>query len=409
MIAVFLIGAAIVLLLFGFYYQRHWYRALFVQVRFTQPHVYARETFELTEVIENRKKLSIPILEIGFRVPRGLHFKDAENTLESDFIYKRDLFAVAGMERIIRRYPMTALQRGRYRVSQLTCQAPSRLFHRTYLMDPADPSSDPDNDPDKGSLYVYPAHADCRLLLHAVEVVLGEQESARRVIEDPFVFASIRPYTIYDPMKTINWKATAKTGSLMVNTYASTRALRVRIFLDVSKDPGNPFSDTLRELGISIAASLIRNLGKNQKDASLLVNCQPPDGKAKERFTFLPSCLTAGGMTAAEEFLTTDFDTAPLLPFEEMLLCSAGRLPVTGETSGTAAQMPPSGDPLLPGSGDEISVFITAADRPVLRTAIHTVLGNDHAGILAILCRTQEHRREEHERNLHILPVWDRG
>ena len=86
MIAVFLLGVAAVLLLYGFYYQKRWFRALSVEVRFSRPHVYAKGTLELTEVIENRKKLSLPVIEIGFRVPRGLHFTDVENTLERDYL-----------------------------------------------------------------------------------------------------------------------------------------------------------------------------------------------------------------------------------------------------------------------------------------------------------------------------------
>ena len=91
MIAVFLIGVAAVLLLHDYWYERNWSRSLSIRVLFSRPHVYAHEVLELTETIENRKKLPLPIIEIGFRLPRGLHFEDAENILESDYVYKRDL------------------------------------------------------------------------------------------------------------------------------------------------------------------------------------------------------------------------------------------------------------------------------------------------------------------------------
>lgn len=383
MIAVFLLGVAAVLLLYGFYYQKRWFRALSVEVRFSRPHVYAKGTLELTEVIENRKKLSLPVIEIGFRVPRGLHFTDVENTLESDYLYKRDLFAVAGMERIVRRYPVTALKRGFYSVSQLTCQSPSRLFGMTYIMD------QPSQKEDSG-LYVYPAFVDCSLLLRAVEVILGERESARKIYEDPFVFSSIRPYTIRDPMKTVNWKATAKCGFLMVNAYASTASVKVRIFLDVSADPGIPFSDSLRELGIAMAASLIRSLLKGQRDASLVVNCA---ASAPGRPISFPSCLGSGKMTSLEEFLTTDFDRVPLLGFEEMIR----------QESEMRTRVPASGN------DDEIFVFLTCADRPSLVRAIHTLLGKDRSAVLALLCRTADRKHEAQEGNLHILPVCDVG
>lgn len=386
MIVVFLLGTALLLLLFEWSYAGRWYRSLSVRVLFSQPHICARENVELSEVIENRKKLAVPLVEIGFRIPQGLRFEDAENTLESDYVYKRDIFAVAGMERIVRRYRMTALKRGFYSVSQLNCHAPSRLFHKTYMMDRMVQE-------EEAGLFVYAARADCSLLLRAVCVVLGEKESTHRMYEDPFVFSSIRPYTIQDPMKTVNWKATAKTGQLMVNTYASTTQLRVRIFLDVSADPLLPFSDTFRESAIAIAASLIRALVKDRMDACLLVNCLRPSGDsdlALRDYVLLPSCAGAGKMTAMEEFLTTDFASSALLPYEEMLRREAVKS-------------------LSPAGGDEVFVFLTSSDTPSLRRNIQTLLGNSRSGILAVLSRTAEHRREEQEKNLHIMPVYEIG
>ena len=429
MIAVFLIGVAAVLLLHGFRYQRNWTRALSVRVLFSSPHVYVNDILELTEIIENRKKMALPILEIGFRLPRGVQFEDAENIRESDYLYKRDIFAVRGMERIVRRYHLTALRRGFYSVSQLTCHAPSRLFRHTFMMDRMTQEGD-------SGLFVYAANVDTSLLLRAVEVILGERECARRLYEDPFVFSSIRPYTIRDPMKSVNWKATAKTGELMVNTYASTSAVRVRIFLDVSADPGVFLSDSFREYGIAMAASLIRTLVKDQRDASLVVNCpapkdnpgvqdnpglpepdrvQPGSGtrmhagisgsslkqEVSPNYICFPSCTGAGRMAALEEFLTTDFDSCSLLPFEEMIRQEAEKKP------GAMAHLSGASD-LSSNADDEVFVFIAYTDHPSLRAQIRKLLGLRRSGLLAVLSRNTG-RREERERNLFILPVTEPG
>ena len=47
---------------------------------------------ELTEVITNRKKLPLPVLEVGFHTRKELVFRDTENTNVSDYVYKRDIF-----------------------------------------------------------------------------------------------------------------------------------------------------------------------------------------------------------------------------------------------------------------------------------------------------------------------------
>ncbi len=378
MIAVFLIGAAVILLLYNFIYAKTWYRALTIRIIFSQSHLYAGETGELVEIIENRKRLSLPVAEIGFRVPKGLQFEDSQNTLESDYLYKRDVFAVSGMERIVRRYRITARKRGFYPVTQLSCHTPSRLFRQIYRMDRKTQEGE-------DGLYVYPARADCSFLLRAVEVILGERESARRVLEDPFNFASIRSYTIHDPMKAINWKASARTGELMVNTYASPAAICIRIFLDVSADPNTAFSDSFRELAISLAASLIQILTKRQQDASLRINCYAGSDPAG---TFFPSCMGAEKITAIEQFLSSDFDQLSLMPFEEMIRSCALHPDVSGE-------------------GGEVFVFLTSSDSRQLRDSIHTLLGAGSSGILAVMSRTSYQRREEQEQNLHILPVTD--
>ncbi len=415
MIAVFLIPVAVILLLYNFIYSKAWSDALTVRILFSQSHLYAGETGEVAEIIENRKRLALPVLEIGFRVPKGIQFEDTQNTTQSDYLYKRDVFAVSGMERIVRRYRINACHRGFYSVSQLTCHAPSRLFRRIYMKDRREQEGET-------GMYVYPAFTDCSLLLRAVEVILGERESARRVLEDPFNFASIRSYTIYDPMKTINWKASAKTGELMVNTYASPAAIRVRIFLDVSADPNIPFADSLRELAISMAATLIRTLVKRQQDAALMLNCletsvqyNSPAGADSQahlrsnspagadshtyqpdrsgladasRFALIPSCIGAERMTLVEQFLSSDFDKMSLIPFTAMIKGYASRPDLSGENS-------------------EVFIFLTSSDNRSLRDSIHSLLGVRHSGILAVMSRTADHRREEQEKNLHILPVYD--
>ena len=135
MIAVFLVGAAAIVFLLDAFYAGRWMKALSVRVAFSEAHIYAGETGELTELIENRKNLPVPVLEVGFRIQRGLQFTDAENIQESDFIYKRDLFAVLGMERILRRYHVTARRRGYYTASQLSVHAPSLFFGQEFLKD----------------------------------------------------------------------------------------------------------------------------------------------------------------------------------------------------------------------------------------------------------------------------------
>ena len=91
-----------------------------------------------------------------------------------------------------------------------------------------------------------------------------------------------------------------------------------------------------------------------------------------------------------EEFLTSDFDACPLLSFEELL---------SQEHAQSLRQST--------GSEEEVYVFLTAMDRPSLRSEIQELLGMRRNGVLAVLSRTADQRKTERERNLHIVPVFE--
>jgi uncharacterized protein (DUF58 family) len=72
-------------------------------------------------------------------------------------------------------------------------------------------------------------------------------------------------------MKTVNWKASAKTGSLMVNTFDSVQSQRAMIFLDI-EDGGILKYEDLVEESISIAATIIRKLSRQSTEVGFIYN-----------------------------------------------------------------------------------------------------------------------------------------
>ena len=290
------------------YYRSHWSRELYTTLRFSVGQVYAGEEFLLTETIENHKKLPIPILEIGFHLSRGVEFLNAENVVVSDQIYKRDLFSLSGRERIRRSYRVLAKKRGKYSMSAVECKAPSLLQLHLYYSGKEQEKEDTD-------FYVYAASADVRDLEETMETVLGDAESSRKVYEDPFAFSGIREYTLQDPQKNINWKASAKSGKWMVNTFTSVKTQEVAVFLDI-EDSFILRRQELTEESISVAATLMRLMLQRGREACLYVNTEGGRSfRVKNRDTDLKNM---------EEYLTQDFDTKPQIPFIKML---SDRLP----------------------------------------------------------------------------------
>lgn len=261
MISLFFIGLLLLMCIWNLYYTKHWSTNLTVSLDFLQDFVYTGERAEMTEQIENRKKMMLPILEVGFHMDRSLSFHDCENTSVSDYAYKRDIFALLGRQRVTRKLLLDCTKRGYYRIDKSDLTTFSMLHRRRYSVEsPAD-----------AALYVYAARTDVSDILVTCERLMGSLQCAKRLYEDPFAFSSIREYTITDPMNTINWKASARTGELMVNTFESTLTEKVMIYLDM-EDRGILKYEHLTESSVSVAASLAQTLIGRGMEVGLCIN-----------------------------------------------------------------------------------------------------------------------------------------
>lgn len=279
MISLFILGLLLLIFIWNLYYASHWNRNLTVSLNFVQNYVYAGDRTQMTEQIENRKKLMLPVLEVAFHMDRRLSFHDCENTNVSDFVYKRDIFALLGNQRVTRKLTLDCTKRGYYRVDQSYLTSYSMLHKRRFSVEcPADTE-----------LYVYAARTDVSDIVVDCERLMGNLQCAKRLYEDPFAFSSIREYTVTDPMKTINWKASARTGELMVNTFESTLTEKVMIYLDM-EDSGILKYEYLVEESVSIASSLAQKLIARGMEVGICVNAVndlqtillPPAGGRKQ-------------------------------------------------------------------------------------------------------------------------------
>jgi len=249
MIIVLLLGTLLVSVLWGFYYKYQWSKDVAVKLWFETDAVYAGQETKLYEMIENRKRMPVPVLEVGFHTRKELDFADVENTNVSDYLYKRDIFSVLGKQKITREIPVKCAKRGKYLVSDVDIITYTLLYRKRYSKAVGT----------EAEIYVYPKMTDVSEIVTVCERMLGTIQCTKRLYEDPFAFRAIRNYTTDDPMKTINWKASAKTGSLMVNTFDSAQSQKAMIFLDV-EDTNILKQEDLVEESIALAATMMRRL-----------------------------------------------------------------------------------------------------------------------------------------------------
>ena len=261
MIIILLLGILAVSALWEICYKHRWSKEITVKLWFETDAVYAGQQTRLYEVIENRKAMPVPVLEVGFHTRKELVFVDVDNTNVSDYCYKRDVFSVLGRQKITRELPVRCTKRGKYIASDADIMTHTLLFRRRYSKGIGT----------EAVLYVYPKMTQVSEIMTVCESMLGTLQCAKRLYEDPFAFRSIRDYTMDDPMKSINWKASARTGALMVNTFDSVRSQKAMTFLDV-EDRGILRYEDLVEESIALAATLMRRLLRQHIEVGFVYN-----------------------------------------------------------------------------------------------------------------------------------------
>ena len=240
-----LLGAFLLFFLQRYIYQTYWKKQLTVSIRFQEQPVFEGESACLTEIIENRKLLPLIHLNVKFQISRYLQFQNMENTTVSDQTYRSDIFSVLFFQRITRTLQFHCQKRGYYEIKQADCISSDLLMTNSLVTIL----------PVQTFLYVYPKSIDISSLEVPFRKMIGSITSRQFLYEDPFEFRGIRDYTITDPMNKINWKASARSGNLMVNLHDSTASQEVILFLNL-EDPLLWKKDILQEVSIRLAGAI---------------------------------------------------------------------------------------------------------------------------------------------------------
>lgn len=306
MLAIFVgLFACLVYLFQSWIYEKYWDKGLRLTLGFSKDAAYRKEEVDLIEVVENRKKLPLPILTVKFETSRNLVAKDDKNSSVSDNYYRNDIFTMRSMRKVTRTIPFYCEQRGYYDIHDVTILAPN-LFLKNEQVARVDKDV---------CIYVYPERIVDDYTNNILSRITGDVLSKRHRQEDVFEFRGIRDYVPTDEMRTINWKATARTGDLKVNmkNYTSLRA--VRIFLNL-EDTGILKHTEADEYAMALAASLCESILASGMRVILETN--GVDVKNGQRI----SVPESGGRSQLDTILKSlaRIDTnQPILPFVETL------------------------------------------------------------------------------------------
>jgi len=117
---------------------------------------------------------------------------------------------------------------------------------------------------EKANLLVYPKLFRLAYPPLASRVPLGEQRARSELIGDPSRPVGVREYRAGDPIRHVDWRATARSTDLLVRVFEPTAALRVAVFADTRvalSTVGANVAD-LAEFTIAVTASVVADLAR---------------------------------------------------------------------------------------------------------------------------------------------------
>lgn len=226
-------------------YEKLWAGKLDVRLEFADKSLFEGEKGELLEIIENGKRLPLPMLKVKFQTDRNLRFTDSDSAKVTDLYYRNDIFQVKGRERITRKLEFTAAKRGYYRIHNIDLVAGDPLLSSEMV----------ESRQTAQYFYVYPAPFVSEEFRRSLQQLNGELLTKLHFPEDPFEYRGVREYQPFDDMRSINWKASAKTGDWKVNQKNCTALQTVRLFFNI-EDSGILKKDAMVEASIQIIAGL---------------------------------------------------------------------------------------------------------------------------------------------------------
>lgn len=139
----------------------------------------------------------------------------------------------------------------------------------------------------------------------------GHVRITNRIYADPTRINNIREYVPGDPLNTIHWKATARTGQLHVKTFEPTSISGGTLILDFHEDSYVPEKRESRmELAVTTAASIAYLLQMSGEQVGLLTNARD----AAEVARYEAASVSAYNRFAMDEMIDEEDESTRISP-----------------------------------------------------------------------------------------------
>ena len=220
---------------------------------FSQSGVFEGDSVTLIEEIENPTPLPLFMVDVSAYLSSELRLEGCpqNDSGMQEFVSR---FYLPPFTRTRRFITINCKRRGCFRLETVSIHGLSR--------------------PAAAAIHVYP-----RILPFTADNPMANEMqymalSVRRLLQDPFNFAGVRDYRHGDPMGSINYKATAKTGAVKVNEYDFFSGRNIMLYVDFHPPAeGLPHYNRLMEQALSYGAGIVESAVQQGYNVGFAANC----------------------------------------------------------------------------------------------------------------------------------------
>ncbi|MFN2217022.1 MAG: DUF58 domain-containing protein [Anaerolineae bacterium] len=219
--------------------------------------VFWDERFEVQIEVRNGSLLPVLWMRIADTVP-------AELAAGKLF---RQVVSLSPRERLRLTYTLVGRRRGYYELGPLVTEGGDLLGSASYEKRHAEDDH----------VIVYPKIVALRDLGFPSQSPFGTLPSRERLFEDPTRIRGVRDYQPGDSLRRMDWKTSARVGTLQVRRFEPAIALETAVFLNLDGGDYGPVERLVAtELGIVIAASISVHLVEKRQSIGLVTNGLDP-------------------------------------------------------------------------------------------------------------------------------------
>lgn len=229
------------------------------------------ETVDVHTRLANAKLLPVPWIELREQVPRELPLTGARvrpSGLPRISLIQRST-SLGGNEALDWSFTVAPAERGYYRLGPARLRSGDLFgfFAREEQL------------PEQASLLVYPQTFALPALGLDSERPFGERRGGNRLFEDPSRVVGVRDYLPGDPLKRVDWNATARVGRLQSRLYEPSRTVATVVALNITtmEHSWEGYIPLLLERNVSVAASVARFVAESGEAVGLIANGAFPD------------------------------------------------------------------------------------------------------------------------------------